>query len=183
MSANLGLLVVIGLLFSAGVYLLVERSITRVLLGVLVLSNATNLLLLTAGGPEGDPPLVGRFTVEGFADPLAQAMILTAIVITMGLAAFVLALIYRAYTLLSADAISDDPEDRTVARRTAVDAPDRDRSDDPRSGADTPQGDRFGAPLTKDRLNDLPPGADPLEDTERPDLADDAATTSSGEVL
>jgi multicomponent Na+:H+ antiporter subunit C len=158
-TANLGLLVVIGVLYSCGVYLLLERSVTRVLLGVLLLGNATNLLLLTAGGPAGDPALVGRFAEEGMADPLAQGMVLTAIVITMGLAAFVLALTYRAFTLTRADAIEDDPEDVTVAHRRRADAPDRDRSESARRGGDTAAGDRFGAAITKDVLVDteLPP--------------------------
>lgn len=160
MSADLGMLVVIGLLYSCGVYLLVERSVTRVLLGVLLMGNATNLLLLTAGGPGGDPPLVGRFAQEGMADPLAQGMVLTAIVITMGLAAFVLALTYRSFALSREDAIKDDPEAFTVAHRTRSGAPDRDRSDDVATGADTVAGDRFGVPITKDLL----------EDTELPDL-------------
>lgn len=173
MTANLGLLVVIGLLYSCGVYLLLERSVTRVLLGVLLLGNATNLLLLTAGGQDGDPALVGRFAEEGMADPLAQGMILTSIVITMGLAAFVLALTYRAFTLSRADTIEDDPEDVTVAHRTPAGAPDRDRSDDGRAGGDTAAGDRFGVVITKDVLVDteLPP----LEDTELPPLEDDDA--------
>lgn len=134
MSANLGLLVVVGLLFACGVYLLVERSVTRVLLGVLLMGNAANLLLLTAGGPAGEPALVGKYDQAAMADPLAQGMVLTAIVITMGLAAFVLALTYRSYTLSARDAIDDDPESARVSRRTAADAPDRDRSEDSRPG-------------------------------------------------
>ncbi len=144
MSANLGLLVVVGAMFSCGVYLLVERSVTRVLLGVLLMGNAVNLLLLTAGGAAGDPVFVKRFGPDGFADPLAQAMILTAIVITMGLAAFVLALAYRAYTLHARDSIIDDPEDAKVLGRAVADAPDRDRSDDPVTGAPGPGGDAYG---------------------------------------
>jgi len=141
MSANLGLLVVVGLLFACGVYLLVEHSVTRVLLGVLLMGNATNLLLLTAGGPDGNPPLVGSFPQAGMADPLAQGMVLTAIVITMGLAAFVLALTYRSFTLSARDAIEDDPEAAKVSNRAVADAPDRDRSDDPVTGEPGPDAD------------------------------------------
>ena len=66
MSANIGLLAVIGVLYAAGVYLLLERSLTRILLGVLLIGNATNLLLLTAGGhaPADRRWLVGRVTVR-----------------------------------------------------------------------------------------------------------------------
>jgi multicomponent Na+:H+ antiporter subunit C len=98
MSANIGMLILIGVLTSAGVYLLIERSITRMLLGLLLFGNAINLLILTVGGSDGNPPIVGRDSVhEEIADPLAQGMILTAIVITMGIAGFVLALAYRSY--------------------------------------------------------------------------------------
>jgi multicomponent Na+:H+ antiporter subunit C len=127
-SANLGLLVVVGLLFACGVYLLIERSVTRVLLGILLMGNGANLLVLTAGGRDGDPALVGRFPQDRMADPLAQGMVLTAIVITMGMAAFVLALTYRSYSLSARDALEDDPEATKVARRSEADAPDRDRN-------------------------------------------------------
>ncbi len=56
MSANLGFLVIIGVLVSAGVYLLIERSITRMLLGLLLFGNGINLLILTSGGRDGNPP-------------------------------------------------------------------------------------------------------------------------------
>ena len=128
MSANLGLLVVVGLLFACGVYLLIERSVTRVLLGILLMGNGANLLVLTAGGRDGDPALVCRFPQDRMADPLAQGMVLTAIVITMGMAAFVLALTYRSYSLSVRDALEDDPEATKVARRSEADAPDRDRN-------------------------------------------------------
>ena len=55
-------LVIIGGLTSAGVYLLLERSLTRMLLGLLLLGNAVNLLILTVSGPSGNPPIRGRST-------------------------------------------------------------------------------------------------------------------------
>jgi multicomponent Na+:H+ antiporter subunit C len=111
-------LILIGGLTSAGVYLLLERNLTRMLLGLLLVGNAVNLLILTVGSPSGNPPVRGR-TSNGettTADPLAQGMILTAIVITMGIAAFVLALAYRSYRLTTEEEISDDPEDARVSR-------------------------------------------------------------------
>lgn len=151
MSANLGLLVVIGVLYASGVYLLLERSLTRLLLGVILIGNATNLLLLTSGGGSGGPPLVGREGDGPGADPLAQALVLTAIVITMGFAAFFLALTYRAFVNSSAEDVEDDAESVAVAHREIADAPDRDRSDDPVTGADTPAGDDFGPERHRDR--------------------------------
>ena len=86
MTTYLVPLIMIGGLTSAGVYLLLERNLTRMLLGLLLIGNAINLLILTVGGPSGNPPIRGR-TSDGqtnTADPLAQGMILTAIVITHG---------------------------------------------------------------------------------------------------
>jgi multicomponent Na+:H+ antiporter subunit C len=124
MTTYLVPLVLIGVLISAGVYLLLERNLTRMLLGLLLIGNAINLLILTVGGTSGNPPIRGR-TSDGdttTADPLAQGMILTAIVITMGIAAFVLALTYRSYRLNTAEEVGDDPEDTRVSQLTAEDA-------------------------------------------------------------
>ena len=124
MTTYLVPLVLIGGLISAGVYLLLERNLTRMLLGLLLIGNAINLLILTVGGPSGNPPVRGR-TSNGettTADPLAQGMILTAIVITMGIAAFVLALTYRSYRLNTAEEVGNDPEDTRVSQMTAEDA-------------------------------------------------------------
>ncbi|MFD3509163.1 Na(+)/H(+) antiporter subunit C [Nocardia sp. NPDC058666] len=119
MSANLIMLITIGVLTACGVYLLLERVVSKMLLGMILLGNAVNLLILTLGGPDGKPPIIAGSDTspEGMADPLAQAMVLTAIVITMGLAAFVLALAYRAYMLTTTEDITNDPEDAQVASR------------------------------------------------------------------
>lgn len=111
-------LVLIGGLTSAGVYLLLERNLTRMLLGLLLVGNAVNLLILTAGGPSGNPPIRDRTSgaQTSTADPLAQGMILTAIVITMGVAAFVLALTYRSYQLSREEDVANDPEDARVSQ-------------------------------------------------------------------
>lgn len=124
-------LVLIGGLTSAGVYLLLERTLTRMLLGLLLIGNAVNLLLLNVGGPSGNPPVYGRSSngAETDADPLAQGMILTAIVISMGIAAFVLALAYRSYQLTTAEEVGNDPEDTRVAERADEDDVDRDIPD------------------------------------------------------
>ncbi|KRQ21796.1 Na(+)/H(+) antiporter subunit C [Mycobacteroides chelonae] len=115
---NLGLLIIIGALTACGVYLMLERNLTRMVLGLLLVGNAVNLLILTVGGPSGNPPIIGRESAgrTSMADPLAQGMILTAIVITMGVAAFTLALIYRMFTLEADDVVDDDAEDARVAQ-------------------------------------------------------------------
>lgn len=117
-------LVLVGGLTSAGVYLLLERTLTRMLLGLLLIGNAVNLLILTAGGPGGNPPIRGRTSADhtATADPLAQGMILTAIVITMGVAAFVLALTYRSYRLNADEDVDNDAEDTRVSQMSDVKA-------------------------------------------------------------
>jgi multicomponent Na+:H+ antiporter subunit C len=118
MTTYLVPLVLIGALTSCGVYLLLERNLTRMLLGLLLIGNALNLLILTVGGASGNPPLRGRTSAGATttADPLAQGMILTAIVITMGIAAFVLALTYRSYRLTTAEEVDNDLEDARVSK-------------------------------------------------------------------
>ncbi|MEV0295646.1 Na(+)/H(+) antiporter subunit C [Nocardia sp. NPDC050710] len=119
MTSNLTLLILIGVLVACGVYLILERAVSKMLLGMILFGNAVNLLILTVGGSDGRPPIRGA--AEGadteMADPLAQAMVLTAIVITMGLAAFVLALAYRSYILTTTEDVQNDPADVEVATR------------------------------------------------------------------
>ncbi|MGW5387716.1 Na(+)/H(+) antiporter subunit C [Nocardia sp. NPDC003963] len=119
MSANLTLLIVVGVLVACGVYLLLERTVSKMLLGILLFSNAVNLLILTMGGPDGAPPIQGATDTDHntMADPLAQALVLTAIVITMGVSAFVLALAYRSYILTTSEKVENDPEDVGIAAR------------------------------------------------------------------
>ena len=120
MSPNLVLVVTIGVLFAAGVYLLLERSLSRVLIGVILIGNGANLLFLVAGGAAGRPPIVGEDDGQ-MSDPLPQAMVLTAIVITLGMTAFLLALAYRSWQLHRHDEVQDDVEDRRIARLAARD--------------------------------------------------------------
>ncbi|MEU7765864.1 Na(+)/H(+) antiporter subunit C [Nocardia sp. NPDC049190] len=125
MSANLTLLVVIAVLVACGVYLILEAVVSKMLLGLILFGNAVNLLILTAGGADGKPPIRGATDAadQEMADPLAQAMVLTAIVITMGLAAFVLALAYRSYILTTTEDVAKDTEDVNVARRAEREDP------------------------------------------------------------
>jgi len=96
-----------GLFFAAGIYLLLSRSIIRMLLGLTLFGNAVNLLIFTAGRiTRAVPPIVpaGLETPAGaVANPLPQALILTAIVIGFAMFAFLLVLTYRAYRALNAD--------------------------------------------------------------------------------
>lgn len=121
MSPNLVLVGAIAALFTVGVYLLLERSLSRVLIGVILLGNGANLLFLVAGGAAGRPPIVGATPEGQMTDPLPQAMVLTAIVITLGLSAFLLAMAYRSWQLHRHDEVQDDVEDRRIARLAAID--------------------------------------------------------------
>ncbi|WP_315096095.1 Na(+)/H(+) antiporter subunit C [uncultured Cellulomonas sp.] len=121
MSPNIVLVVTIGVLFAAGVYLLLERSLSRVLIGVILVGNGANLLFLVAGGAAGRPPIVGVEPEGEMSDPLPQAMVLTAIVITLGMTAFLLAMAYRSWQLHRHDEVQDDVEDRRIARLAAHD--------------------------------------------------------------
>jgi multicomponent Na+:H+ antiporter subunit C len=123
--------VIIGGLYAAGVYLLLDRSLTRVLVGFLLVGNATNLLLLSTGGPGGLAPILGYAEPDQMSDPLPQALILTAIVITFGISAFVLALIHRSWTLARNEAIANDEEDRRIAGSHDTDADELDPDDLP----------------------------------------------------
>jgi multisubunit Na+/H+ antiporter MnhC subunit len=111
-SASLVLIVVMAALYACGIYLMLERSVTKVLLGFLLVGNATNLLLLIVAGPAGLAPIVtpGVDSTE-MTDPLPQALILTAIVITFAVSAFLMALIYRSWRLGTRDQVEDDRAD------------------------------------------------------------------------
>lgn len=103
----------IGVLYACGAYLMMQRSLSRIVIGLALLGHGANLLLLVAGGRSGSPPIVG---IEGaIADPLPQALALTAIVITFAVSAFLLALAWRSWQLRRDDEVEDDLEDRRIA--------------------------------------------------------------------
>lgn len=118
MTASLALVLAAGILIATGVYLTLERSLSRIVIGLSLLGNGVNLLFLIAGGRAGDAPIntPGSDAAE-MADPLPQAMVLTAIVISLGLSAFVLAMAYRSWQLHGHDEVQDDLEDRRLAAR------------------------------------------------------------------
>ncbi len=122
MTVDLTMVALCGLLVACGVALLLERSLTRILVGVLLLSNGVNLAFLVASGRSGAAPVIGSVP-EGspMSDPLPMAMVLTAIVITLGVSAFMLAMAYRSWQLDGDDEVRDDVEDALVARLAASD--------------------------------------------------------------
>ena len=110
---------VAALLFGIGTYLLLQRKLSRIIIGLGLLTHGANVLLITAGR-RGDAPIVGRGDEAAFADPLPQALALTAIVITFGVTILLLALAYRSWLLTSDDEVQDDVGDRAVARADVV---------------------------------------------------------------
>lgn len=154
MDVSLTLIVIMAVLFACGVYAMLERSLTRVLIGFLLLGNATNLLLLIVMGVPGDAPFYG--TEGDVSDPLPQALTLTAIVITFAVSAFLLALIYRSWQLGQADTVEDDEADIALRERTDAD---EDLMDDESEVDDDATTDFVGvqtAPITVLHMRDHP---------------------------
>lgn len=99
--------ILVGLFFAAGIYLMLSRHIIRILLGVVLFGNAVNLLIFTNGRIMREvPPIIAQgldVPVGAVANPLPQALILTAIVISFSFFAFLLVLAYRAYQEIGTD--------------------------------------------------------------------------------
>lgn len=105
-----------AILFGCGTWLLMQRRLARIIVGVGLLGHGANLLLVTAGGAAGRAPIIGGEGAGAYSDPLPQALALTAIVITFGVTALLLALAFRSWQITGDDAVEDDVEDRIVAR-------------------------------------------------------------------
>ena len=119
----------IAVLAGTGTYLVMHRTLTRIILGLGLLGNAINLLILSSGDGPGVTPIIGQ---EGdFTDPVPQALVLTAIVIGFAVTSFLLAMAYRAWTIDGTDEVEDDIDDRRLARV-------RDRQDDRPPDAEDP---------------------------------------------
>jgi len=119
-SSSLSLILAASVMISCGVYLVLERSLTRVLVGLVMLGNGVNLLFLVSSGPAGRAPIVGDDPTR-MSDPLPQALVLTAIVISLGTTAFLLAMAYRSWQLAGHDDVQDDVEDAAIRRLAAAD--------------------------------------------------------------
>lgn len=99
-------------LCSCGTYLVLQRQLSRIVIGIALLGHGANTLLILSAGGRGTP----AFGPDDVTDPLPQALVLTAIVITFGAIAFLLALAYRSWVVTSDDEVEDDLEDRFIAR-------------------------------------------------------------------
>ena len=105
-----------GVLYAAGIYLMLRRRLAQLIIGIGLLSNGTNLLIFTAGGlTRGRPPVIpdgADALVPPYADPVPQALVLTAIVIGFGLLAFSLVLAHRVHETVGTDDVDDVGRER-----------------------------------------------------------------------
>jgi multicomponent Na+:H+ antiporter subunit C len=103
--------IVSGVLYATGLYLMLRRRLAQIIIGLGLLSNGTNMLIFTAGGlTRNNPPVVpadAMMPVAPYADPVPQALILTAIVIGFGVLAFTLVLAHRVHQSLGTDDVDD----------------------------------------------------------------------------
>ncbi|MGO1183101.1 MAG: Na(+)/H(+) antiporter subunit C [Micrococcaceae bacterium] len=123
MTLTAVLIVAMGVLFTGAIYLILERTLTRVLLGLVLFTNGANLLIVLMAGDAGLAPLVRNGVApEEYFDPLPQALTLTSIVISFATTAFLLAMIYRSWKLARRDEVQADTEDLKVAEQPSFDA-------------------------------------------------------------
>jgi multicomponent Na+:H+ antiporter subunit C len=107
-------------LFSIGTYLVLQRKLSRIIIGLALLTHGGNILLITSGR-RGNPPIIGSAPRSTFSDPIPQALALTTIVITFAVTALLLALAYRSWLLTEDDEVEDDVGDREIARDRHLD--------------------------------------------------------------
>lgn len=125
MTVQSGMILVMGIMFAGAIYMILERTLTRIMLGLVLFTNASNLLIIIMAGEAGLPPLVKPgVAADEYHDPLPQALTLTSIVISFAVTAFLLAMIYRSWQLARRDEIQIDVEDIRVAERPSFDAED-----------------------------------------------------------
>ncbi len=109
------LILTVSGLTGVGLYLATGRSLSRIVLGFAMLGHAAVLSMLAAGGPAGEAPLADLNQPDEVANPLPQALSLTAIVISFGLTLYLLALARRQQAITGDDLVEDDLEDRRIA--------------------------------------------------------------------
>jgi multicomponent Na+:H+ antiporter subunit C len=131
-----------AILFALGTYLLLQRKLSRIIIGIGLLGHGANVLFVNAGR-RGRAPLIGSGDPADFADPMPQALVLTAIVISFGTTALLLALAYRSWVLTDDDEVADDVEDRSVARHGFAD---RELADEAALAADLEAATEEGEP-------------------------------------
>ena len=89
---------VVSVVFASGTFLLLQRDLLRAVVGIVLVSNSATLFVISAGLTRGEPPVYPLPQNGSVSDPLVQAMALTALIIGFGVAALLLAMVYRLYT-------------------------------------------------------------------------------------
>ena len=120
----------VAVLFGSGAYLMLKADLLRVVVGMVLISNAASLFIMAAGLTRGVPPIYPLPAGESVSDPLVQAMTLTAIVISFGVSALLLSFVYRVYTShLSLDlddlSAAEEREEESRERQLAAEEADR----------------------------------------------------------
>ena len=117
---SLMLAVLVAWLFAMGTYLLLQRTLTRVIIGLGLMSHGAVMMLQVVGGRAGDPPLLAEGEpIDDSSAPLPQALGLTAIVISFAATCFLLTMAYRSWLGTGDDKVQDDIEDRRIAEQVA----------------------------------------------------------------
>jgi multicomponent Na+:H+ antiporter subunit C len=105
------LAITIGILYASGIYMILRRSLVKLILGLILLGNGANILIFLLGRiTKGRPPIINegsKIFTEIYADPVPQALILTAIVISFGLQAFAIVLVKRVYKVVGTDDLDE----------------------------------------------------------------------------
>lgn len=105
------LAIVVGLLYASGIYMMLKRSLVKLIIGLILLGNGANILIFLLGRiTKGKPPIIPDSSAvfrDIYADPVPQSLILTAIVISFGLQAFAIVLIRRVYSVAGSDDLDD----------------------------------------------------------------------------
>jgi len=103
--------VLIGLLYASGIYMMLRRSMVKLIIGLILMGHGVNLLIFLVGGiVKGNPPVIAgtaEVLAGVYADPIPQALILTAIVISFGLQSFAIILIKKTYKVVDTDDLDE----------------------------------------------------------------------------
>lgn len=156
MELDIVSLIFVGITVACAVYLLLERAVSRILAGFILMGNALNMLMMIVSGSNTKPSFYHDSPLSEQSDPLAQAMALTSIVISLATGAFMIALAYRLFIFSSSEAIEDDEEDTTEKPNMPSAAEELvDDQDDHYSSPEDPAVDRSFADDDDDPTGDL----------------------------
>src|SRR4028118_1769920 len=132
---------VVAVVFASGTFLLLQRDLTRVVVGIVLVSNSAVLFIVSAGLTSGAAPIL-PLEGEGASDPLVQAMALTALIIGFGVAALLLAMVYRLYTTHGTVDLEEIAAAEIREAESLEQTDDPEREEVPATGRDPGEGSR-----------------------------------------